>query len=84
MQPGIHPEYRQVAFHDTSEDQYIVVGSTIKTDKTVELDGKTYPYVPLDVSSYSHPYYTGRQKLVKQDGQVAKFNKRFAATKIKR
>ncbi|NTS75678.1 type B 50S ribosomal protein L31 [Catenovulum sp. SM1970] len=83
MKQGIHPEYRDVAFHDTSVDQFIIVGSTLKTDKTIEVEGKTYPYVPLDISSHSHPFYTGKQKVAKQDGQVAKFNKRFARTKLK-
>ncbi|MEF1214470.1 type B 50S ribosomal protein L31, partial [Vibrio alginolyticus] len=56
MKPGIHPEYRPVVFHDTSVDKYFVVGSTLKTERTIEWkDGKTYPYFTLDVSSVSHP-----------------------------
>ena len=56
MKPGIHPEYRPVLFHDTSADVYFLIGSTAETDKThTHTDGKTYPYVTLDVSSASHP-----------------------------
>ncbi|WP_047043121.1 type B 50S ribosomal protein L31 [Vibrio mexicanus] len=78
MKPNIHPEYRTVAFHDTGADKYILVGSTAQTSRTVEIDGKTYPYVTLDVSSHSHPFYTGQQKVIKKDGRVAKFNQRFS------
>jgi large subunit ribosomal protein L31 len=77
VKPNIHPDYQLVAFHDTSVDKYFIVGSTIKSDRTVELDGKTYPYFPIDVSSASHPFYTGKQKLVASDGRVAQFNRRF-------
>lgn len=58
MKPNIHPEYRTVVFHDTSVDEYFKIGSTIKTDREIELDGVTYPYVTIDVSSKSHPFYT--------------------------
>lgn len=79
MKPGIHPEYRPVLFHDTSADVYFLIGSTAETDKThTHTDGKTYPYVTLDVSSASHPVYTGEQRKTKSEGRVAGFNKRFA------
>ena len=55
MKPGIHPDYRTVVFHDVSANAYFKVGSTIKTDRTIELDGESWPYVTLDVSSASHP-----------------------------
>lgn len=77
MKPNIHPDYQQVAFHDTAIDKYFIVGSTIATDRTIDLDGVTYPYYPIDVSSESHPFYTGKQKLTKSDGRVAQFNRRF-------
>lgn len=83
MKPGIHPDYRTVAFHDTGANEYILVGSTVQTKRTVELDGKTYPYVTLDVSSHSHPFYTGKQKMAKQDGRVARFNQRFGGKNLK-
>ncbi|MBE0366058.1 large subunit ribosomal protein L31 [Pseudoalteromonas ulvae UL12] len=77
MKPNIHPAYQQVAFHDTAIDKYFIVGSTIATDRTIDIDGVTYPYYPIDVSSESHPFYTGKQKLTKSDGRVAQFNRRF-------
>lgn len=66
MKPNIHPEYRTVVFHDTSVDEYFKIGSTIKTDREIELDGVTYPYVTIDVSSKSHPFYTGKLRTVHQ------------------
>ena len=77
MKPNIHPDYQQVAFHDTAADSYFIIGSTIKTTRTIELKGKTYPYVAIDVSSDSHPFYTGKQKAVASDGRVAAFDRRF-------
>ena len=81
MKEGIHPEYRKVLFHDTSVDEYFIIPSTIDTDQTKEWkDGETYPYYPLDVSSASHPFYTGEHKIVDTGGRVDRFKKRFAKT----
>lgn len=77
MKPSIHPVYRQVVFHDTTANVYFKVGSTIATTRSVEYEGATYPYVTLDVSSASHPYYTGKQRTVAKDGSNARFNQRF-------
>lgn len=77
MKPNIHPEYRTVVFHDTSVDEYFKIGSTIKTDREIELDGVTYPYVTIDVSSKSHPFYTGKLRTVASEGNVARFTQRF-------
>ena len=77
MKKDIHPEYREVLFHDTSVDEYYLVRSTLSTDQTKEYEGKTYPYCVLDISSASHPFYTGKQKLVDTGGSVDKFRKRF-------
>ena len=55
MKPDIHPEYRDVLFHDTSSDTYFVVGSTVQTSDTKEHEGQTYPFMILDISSDSHP-----------------------------
>ena len=79
MKKDVHPEYREVLFHDTSIDKYFVVPSSLVTDETKEWEGKTYPYFPLDVSSDSHPFYTGKQKLVDTGGRVDKFRKRFGS-----
>ena len=81
MKKEIHPEYREVLFHDTSVDKYFLIPSTLNTDQTKEWeDGKTYPYYPLDVSSASHPFYTGKHKIVDTGGRVDRFKKRFAKT----
>ena len=77
MKKDIHPEYREVLFHDTSVDEYYLVRSTLSTDQTKEYEGKTYAYCVLDISSASHPFYTGKQKLVDTGGRVDKFRKRF-------
>lgn len=80
MKTGIHPDYRPVLFHDVSANVFWLIGSTIDTSKTFEhSDGNTYPYVTLDVSSASHPVYTGQERKAKSEGRVAGFNKRFAA-----
>ena len=79
MKKDIHPEYREVLFHDTSVDEYYLIRSTLSTDQTKEYEGKTYPYCVLDISSASHPFYTGKQKLVDTGGRVDKFRKRFGS-----
>ncbi|RPE03604.1 type B 50S ribosomal protein L31 [Candidatus Pantoea deserta] len=77
MKPNIHPAYRPVVFHDTTVDKYFKIGSTIRTERTVEFEGETLPYVTLDVSSASHVYYTGKQKDFTKEGSAARFNQRF-------
>ena len=83
MKADIHPEYREVLFHDTSSDTYFVIGSTAETRETKDYEGQTYPYLTLDISSASHPFYTGKQKVAQSDGRVAKFNKRFGDRSLK-
>ena len=77
MRPNIHPNYRTVAFHDTRVDQYFLIGSTVETKKTVVRDGVEYPYMALDVSSASHSFYTGEQRIHDGEGRVAQFKRRF-------
>ncbi len=78
MRTNIHPQYQQVLFHDTNADVYFVIGSTLQSQQTREYEGKTYPYVTLDISSASHPFYTGEMRQTSTEGRVANFNKRFA------
>jgi large subunit ribosomal protein L31 len=79
MKPDIHPDYRPVLFHDTAADVYFLIGSTVETTRTERhSDGNLYPYVALDVSSASHPVYTGQVRKTQAEGRVAGFNKRFA------
>lgn len=84
MKKNIHPKYQKVAFHDTSIDKYFIIGSTIQTEQTVELEGVTYPYYSIEISSASHPFYTGKQGVKTQDGRIAKFNNRFGEFTSKR
>jgi large subunit ribosomal protein L31 len=78
MKTEIHPNYDYVIFRDKSADFAILTRSTIKTDqKMVWEDGKEYPLVDVEISSASHPFYTGKQKIMDVGGRVAKFEKRF-------
>jgi large subunit ribosomal protein L31 len=80
MKEGIHPEYRQVVFRDNSADFSILTRSTIESSKTVEWeDGNTYPVVDVDISSASHPFYTGKQRIVDTGGRVQRFENRRRA-----
>jgi len=78
MKKEIHPEYREVLFHDTGVDKYFLIRSTLETTETREWeDGKTYPYYPVEISSESHPFYTGKHKIVDSAGRVDKFKKKY-------
>lgn len=78
MKKGLHPEnYRPVAFKDMSNDETFISRSTIAAKETIEIDGVTYPLVKLEITSSSHPFYTGKQKLVDTAGRVDKFNSRY-------
>jgi large subunit ribosomal protein L31 len=80
MKKGIHPEYRPVVFRDASADFAILSRSTIETERMIEWeDGNTYPLVELDISSASHPFYTGRQRIVDTGGRVQRFENRRQA-----
>jgi large subunit ribosomal protein L31 len=78
MKPGIHPEYRQVVFQDISSDFAILTRSTIETRETIKWkDGNEYPLVKMEVSSASHPFYTGKHKVLDSGGRVDRFKKRY-------
>lgn len=77
MKKGIHPEYREVVFHDLTSDYKFVTRSTVQTKDTMEFEGKTYPLVKIEVSSQSHPFYTGKNVLLDTTGRVDKFRKRY-------
>lgn len=79
MKPGIHPEYREVVFKDTSSDLAFLTRSTIETSETIEWeDGNTYPFAKVEISSESHPFYTGKQILVDSGGRIERFRRRYA------
>ncbi|MDR1102416.1 MAG: type B 50S ribosomal protein L31 [Tannerella sp.] len=78
MRKGLHPEnYRQVVFKDMSDENMFISRSTIQTKETIELEGVTYPLVKLEISNTSHPFYTGKAKLVDTAGRVDKFMSRY-------
>ncbi|MGM9805132.1 MAG: type B 50S ribosomal protein L31 [Candidatus Aphodosoma sp.] len=78
MKKGIHPEsYRPVAFKDMSNEDVFITRSTAATKETIDIDGVTYPLVKLEISSSSHPFYTGKTKLVDTAGRVDKFMSRY-------
>jgi len=79
MKQGIHPDYREVLFHDVSNDFRFITRSTISTRETAEFQGKEYPLVKIEVSSESHPFYTGKHKIVDTAGRVEKFRQKFGA-----
>jgi large subunit ribosomal protein L31 len=78
MKSDIHPDYREVIFKDKTADFAILTRSTIRTNEKLEwTDGKEYPVYYVDISSASHPFYTGRQTFVDSLGRVEKFRKKF-------
>jgi large subunit ribosomal protein L31 len=82
MKKGLHPEsYRQVVFKDMSNEDTFITRSTIKTRETIEIDGVTYPLVKLEISNTSHPFYTGKHKLVDTAGRVDKYLSRYGNRK---
>ena len=82
MKKGIHPEtYRLVAFKDMSNDQVFITRSCANTKETIEIEGVVYPVIKLEISNTSHPFYTGKMKLVDTAGRVDKFYQRYAKKK---
>jgi large subunit ribosomal protein L31 len=78
VKPDIHPNYRPVVFQDTSSDLKFLTKSTIETSDTIEWeDGNTYPLAKVEISSASHPFYTGKQILVDTTGRVERFRRRY-------
>ena len=77
MKTDIHPEYRFVVFRDISADFQFLTKSCVQTRETVEFEGQEYPLVTIDISSESHPFYTGTQKLLDTEGRVERFNKKY-------
>jgi large subunit ribosomal protein L31 len=78
MKKGIHPAYREVVFQDISTDFSFLTRSTISTKETIKwADGKEYPLVKVEVSSQSHPFYTGKQKIVDTAGRVDRFRRKY-------
>jgi large subunit ribosomal protein L31 len=82
MRKGIHPKnYRMVAFKDMSNEDVFLTRSTVNTKETLDVDGVEYPLVKLEISRTSHPYYTGKSKLVDTAGRIDKFKTKYAKFK---
>lgn len=82
MKAGIHPEnYRIVAFKDMSNEDVFLTKSTADTNETIEVEGVEYPLVKLEISRTSHPYYTGKSKLIDTAGRIDKFKSKYAKFK---
>ena len=82
MKSGIHPDnYRLVAFKHMSNDDVFITKSTVNAKETIEVDGVEYPLVKLEISRTSHPFYTGKSKLVDTAGRIDKFKNKYAKFK---
>ncbi|NVJ64016.1 MAG: type B 50S ribosomal protein L31 [Flavobacteriaceae bacterium] len=78
MKQGIHPEnYRLVAFKDMSNEDVFITKSTVEAKETIEVEGVEYPLVKLEISRTSHPFYTGKTKLVDTAGRIDKFKNKY-------
>jgi len=78
MKANIHPEYREVVFQDLSSDFAILTRSTVNSKETIKWeDGNEYPLIKVEVSSASHPFYTGKHKLMDTGGRVDRFKRRY-------
>jgi len=79
MKAGVHPDYREVVFQDLTSDFKFLTRSTLSSKETVKWsDGNEYPLIKVEVSSASHPFYTGQNKIMDTSGRVDKFRKRYA------
>jgi|TARA_B100000614_G_C14175220_1_gene338785 large subunit ribosomal protein L31 len=79
MKKGIHPDnYRLVAFKDMSNNDIFLAKSTAQSNETISVEGTDYPLIKLEISRTSHPYYTGKAKLVDTAGRIDKFKTKYA------
>ncbi|MDP9027408.1 MAG: type B 50S ribosomal protein L31 [Actinomycetota bacterium] len=77
MKSETHPKYEAVVFRDLASGETFLTRSTVSSDKTIELDGTSYPVIDVEISSASHPFYTGKQRIMDSAGRVEKFNSRY-------
>jgi large subunit ribosomal protein L31 len=83
MQADIHPDYHYVVYRDRAADFAFLTRSTASSDRTVEWeDGQTYPVIDVEVSSASHPFYTGKSRVLDTAGRVEQFNRRYGAKAV--
>lgn len=77
MKADLHPEYQPVVFVDATTGAKFLSASTVSSNETVEFEGQEYPAIRMEITSDSHPFYTGKQKFTQADGAVDKFNKKY-------
>lgn len=81
MKPGIHPEYRKVLFIDSATGDQWVTRSTLSSKETREVDGEEIPVIKLEISSFSHPFWTGKMREMDADGKIDRFRRRYTTKK---
>ena len=81
MKPGIHPEYHKVLFIDSATGDEWMTRSTLTSSETREIDGEEVPVVKLEISSFSHPFWTGKMRELDADGKIDRFRRRYASKK---
>ena len=81
MKPGIHPEYHKVLFIDSATGDEWITRSTLSSNETREIDGEEVQVVKLEISSYSHPFWTGKMRELDSDGKIDRFRRRYASKK---
>ena len=81
MKQGIHPDYHKVLFVDSATGREWVTRSTLTSSETREVDGEQLPVVKLEISSYSHPFWTGKMRELDADGKIDRFRRRYASKK---
>ena len=82
LKKGLHPDYHPVVFRDIGADYSFLTRSTVTSNQTVKWeDGNEYPLINIDISSKSHPFYTGQQKAAQARGRIDKFNKKYGLNK---
>ncbi len=79
MKRDIHPDYHPVVFKDATTGDAFLTRSTIRSERTIEFQGSTYPLVVVDISSASHPFWTGSRRHIDTAGQVEKFRRRYGS-----
>ena len=80
MKKGIHPDYHQVVFMDSATGKKFLSGSTANSSETTDYEGQEYPLIRVEITSDSHPFYTGKQKFTQADGRIDRFNKKYGLT----
>lgn len=77
MKKDIHPEYKEVLFYDVTTGDKMLSKSTRIPEEMMEFEGKEYPVIRLDISSSSHPFYTGQKRILDTEGRIEKFKKKY-------